>query len=239
MMTVKEVSKLTGVSVRALHYYDKIGLLTPSVTTDAGYRLYDRASLERLEQILLFRALEFSLKEIREILDRPGFDRKRALSEQRRLLTLKKEHLEALIAHTEQLEASGGYAMNFEAFDQKKLETYKAEAKQQWGDTEAYREYGQKAYTAEEESALGAGLMSIFAELGREKEKSPADAAVQALVQKLRDYITANFYTCTKPILSGLGQMYAAGGEMTENIDAAGGAGTAEFAAKAIAHYCK
>ena len=97
MRTVKEVSKLTGVSIRTLHYYDTIGLLQPTTTTEAGYRLYDDTALERLQNIMLFRELEFPLKEIKQILDSPDFDRKKALEQQIQLLTLKKEHLENLI----------------------------------------------------------------------------------------------------------------------------------------------
>ena len=93
MKTVKEVSLLTGVSVRALHHYDAIGLLKPAKVTEAGYRLYDTASLERLQQILLFRELEFPLKEIKAILESPDFDRNKALEQQISLLELKKEHL--------------------------------------------------------------------------------------------------------------------------------------------------
>ena len=241
MMTVKEVSKLTGVSVRTLHYYDEIGLLHPAVTTDAGYRMYDDTSLERLQQILLFREFEFSLRDIKKMIDSPGFDREKALSEQIRLLTLKKEHFDNLISYAQQIRSKGEYDMNFKAFNTEKIENYKAEAKKKWSDTEAYREYETKSadYTEEKEQTLAKGLMEIFKEFGQQAEKSPADVDVQRLVKKLQDYITANYYTCTKNILSGLGQMYAAGGEMTENIDAAGGKGTAEFAAKAIAEYCR
>ena len=98
MMTVNEVSKLTGVSIRTLHYYDEMGLLHPAVTTDSGYRMYDDTNLERLQDILLFRELEFPLKEIKRIIDSPDFDRKQALEQQIEMLTLKKEHLEQLIA---------------------------------------------------------------------------------------------------------------------------------------------
>ena len=98
MMTVKEVSRLTGVSIRTLHYYDQIGLLTPSDITESGYRLYDDTALERLSQILLFRELEFPLKDIRRIIDSGNFDRKEALRQQITLLTMKKERLEKLIA---------------------------------------------------------------------------------------------------------------------------------------------
>ena len=240
MMTVNEVSKLTGVSVRTLHYYDEIGLLRPAGTTEAGYRMYDSASLERLQQILLFRELEFSLKDIQKMIDSPEFDRRKALSEQIKLLILKKEHFENLISYAKQLKSEGEHEMDFNVFDKEKIESYKAEAKRKWGDTEAYREYETKSadYTEEKEQTLAKGLMEIFKEFGHQTEKSPSDAKVQGQVKKLQDYITANYYTCTKDILSGLGQMYAAGGEMTENIDAAGGKGTAEFAAAAIAVYC-
>ena len=96
MMTVNEVSKLTGVTIRALQYYDTIGLLPPTVYTEAGYRLYDDTALERLQQILLFRELEFPLKEIKKIIDAPDFDRNKALEQQIELLVMKKEHLENL-----------------------------------------------------------------------------------------------------------------------------------------------
>ena len=97
MMTVHEVSRLAGVSIRTLQYYDKIGLLHPAGYTDAGYRLYDDTELERLQHILLFRELEFPLKDIRAILDSPDFDRSKALEQQIELLKLKKEHLDNLI----------------------------------------------------------------------------------------------------------------------------------------------
>lgn len=241
MMTVKEVSKLTRVSVRTLHYYDEIGLLTPAVTTDAGYRLYDDTSLARLQQILLFRELEFSLKDIKEMIDSPGFDREKALSEQITLLTLKKEHFENLISYAQQIKSKGDYNMDFKVFDTGEIENYKAEAKRRWGDTEAYREYEKKSadYSEEKQQTLARDMMSIFKEFGQKAEKHPADPTVQKLAKKLQEFISANYYTCTKEIFSGLGQMYAAGGEMTENIDAAGGKGTAEFVAKVIAEYCR
>lgn len=240
MMTVNEVSKLTGVSVRTLHYYDEIGLLPPAVTTEAGYRLYDDTSLERLQQILLFKELEFSLKDIKKMIDSPAFDRRKALSEQIELLTLKKEHFENLISYAQQIRSKGEYDMDFKAFDNAKIETYKAEAKRRWGDTEAYREYETKSadYSEEKQHVLTRDMMNIFKEFGNLTDKSPADAGVQELVKKLQDFITANYYTCTKQILSGLGQIYAAGGEMTDNIDTAGGKGTAIFTAKAIEVFC-
>ena len=119
MMTVNQVSKLTGVSVRTLQYYDSIGLLKPSGYTEAGYRLYDDMALERLQQILLFRELEFPLKEIKIIIDAPDFDRNKALQQQIELLTMKKEHLENLIDFARGLKLTGVRKVDFKVFDTK------------------------------------------------------------------------------------------------------------------------
>lgn len=241
MLTVHEVSELTGISIRTLHYYDEIGLLKPSAVTEAGYRLYDDGNLERLQQIMLFRELDFPLRDIKKILDYAGFDRDKALCQQIDLLTLKKERIERLISLAKQIRTNGGRSnMSFEEFDREKLNAYTAEAKKTWGHTEAWQEYEKHAAgrTAEKQQSLAEGLMRYFVLFGELKEGEPSDERAQTLVKELQAYITANYYTCTDQILRGLGQMYAAGGEMTGNIDRAGGKGTAAFAAKAIAIYC-
>ena len=134
MMTVHEVSRLTGVSIRALQYYDRIGLLSPAARTDAGYRLYDESALEILQQILLFRELEFPLKDIQRILQSPSYDRDKALDQQITLLRLKKERLEQLIELARRTKQNGGRsAMDFSAFDTQKLDEYAAQAKASWG----------------------------------------------------------------------------------------------------------
>lgn len=238
MKTVKEVSKLTGISVRTLHHYDAIGLLKPARVTEAGYRLYDDQALAKLHTILLFRQLRFPLKEIREILDNPDFDPIQALPQQIELLELQRSQLDDIIAHARQIQKTGVISMNFKPFDTAKQERYAAEAKAKWGKTEAYKEFEEKtggnppADTAE-------GLMAIFAEIGAIRHLAPESAEAQALIARLQGYITEHFYTCTPQILRGLGQMYIAGDEMTHNIDAAGGPGTADFAHKAIEIYCK
>ena len=241
MKTVTEVSRVTGISVRTLHHYDAIGLLRPTAVTEAGYRLYGEEALGRLQTILLFRQLQFPLKQIKEILDSPNFDPQEALAQQIELLELQKEHLEGLIAHARQIQKTGVINMNFSAYDQRKIDEYSACAKEKWGTTDAYKEYEQKTAGQSKADARSAaeGLMDIFRELGRIRTASPASAEAQALIKKLQDYITAHYYTCTNQILRGLGQMYAAGGEMTENIDNAGGEGTAVFAKDAIDFYCK
>ena len=240
MMTVHEVSQLTGVSVRTLQHYDNIGLLHPAMRTDAGYRLYDEAELEKLQQILLFRELEFPLKEIRDIVEAPGFDKAKALDQQIELLTLKKNHLQGLIDLAKRLRKRGGQTMDFKAFDTSKMDEYAARAKAEWGTTPEYKEFEEKnrMRTSEEQTDINAQMMGLFVEFGAMKGSAPDSPEAQAQVKKLQDFISANFYQCSNEVLSGLGQMYGAGGEFTENIDAAAGKGTAAFASRAIAAYC-
>ena len=241
MMTVQKVSQLTGVSIRTLQYYDRIGLLHPTEYSDAGYRLYDDAALETLQQILLFRELEFPLKDIRKIIESPDFDRGKALEQQIELLTLKKEHIENLIDLARGIQLLGVRHLKFDAFDTKKIDEYAAQAKASWGNTPAYKEFEEKSKgrTKEQDRDISLGMMNIFAEFGAIRTTDPASEEAQALVKKLQDYITENFYTCTDEILNGLGKMYSGGGEFTKNIDNYGGEGTAEFAHQAIEIYCK
>ena len=241
MKTVKEVSRITGVSVRTLHHYDAIGLLPPVRVTEAGYRLYDESSLERLHTILLFRELQFPLKEIKAILDSPDFDPMAALEQQIGLLELQRKHLEGLISHARQILKSGVMEMNFSAFDTTEMDKYAAQAKERWGHTDAYREFEQKTagQTKQQLQSTGAKLMDIFRQFGKIRHLSPASEEAQVLTAKLQDFITGHYYTCTKQILQGLGQMYIAGDSMTENIDKAGGAGPAEFVHQAIEICCK
>ena len=239
-MTVHEVSALTGVSVRALHHYDRIGLLKPTTVTEAGYRLYDDASLERLSAILLYRELEFPLKDIRAILDSPVYDRNRALEQQIELLRMKIEHLENLVDLAKGIKMTGVRHMNFTAFDTKKIDEYARQAKASYGQSAEYREFERKSAgrTREEELRIGEGLMEILAAFGGMLGGDPAGEAAQAQVGKLQGYINEHYYACSDRILASLGRMYAGGGAMTENIDAAGGPGTAEFAWKAIEARC-
>lgn len=240
MMTVHEVSEKTGVSVRALHHYHQIGLLIPEKISQAGYRLYDDGALERLQHILLFRELKFSLKEIKGILDSPDFDRSRALDQQIALLQMKKEHLENLIDLARGIKMTGVKNLDFTAFDTKKIDEYARQAKELWGQTPQFRQFQEKAKgrTKEEERRINVEFMGILAKFGRMQRLNPAESLAQEQVKKLQDFISEHFYDCSDEILRSLGQMYAGGGSMTENIDRAGGAGTAEFAARAIEAYC-
>ena len=241
MKTVKEVSRLTGVSVRPLHHYDAIDLLKPARVTEAGYRLYDDAALGRLQTILLFRELEFPLKEIKRMLDAADFDPLAALADQIRLLQLRREHLDRLIDHAQMIQKTGVMNMDFKAYDTKKLDAYAAEAKQRWGRTDAWKESQEKAKgkSRDAQAAEAAGLLDIFRRLGAYRTGDPAAPEAQALIRELQQYICEHYYNCTNQILMGLGQMYAAGDEMNVNIDRAGGAGTGDFARRAIEVFCK
>ena len=243
-LQIKEFAELTGVSVRTLHYYDEIGLLKPSfVDEQNGYRFYNEASLERMQEILFYRELDFPLKSIAEILASPNYDKRKALAEQKRLLTLKKERLTRLIAALEQAE-KGEITMS--AFDNSKYETarqqYENEAKQRWGGTEAYKESQAKTadYSKDKWNDVLAGMNGVFAEFAACKKYSDSSDSetAQSLVKKLQDYITANFYRCTNDILAGLGQMYVCDKRFKKNIDSHG-EGTAEFVCEAIKIYCK
>ncbi|KHD45808.1 MerR family transcriptional regulator [Streptococcus hongkongensis] len=229
MRTVNEMSKLTGISVRTLHYYDAIDLLKPTRVGENGYRFYDDESLKRLQSILLYRELEFPLKKIKEIMDSPAYIRDEALLEQITFLEEKQAHLHKVIAHAKAIQ--GGNEMSeFDVYDQ--------EVKERWGDTEAFQEYQGKAGKINQEQ-VAADMQAIFAEFGNLQNEAVASPLVQVQVKKLQVYITANFYTCTKEILAGLGQLYTEDERFKANIDKMGGSGTAEFAGKAIETYCQ
>lgn len=240
MMTVKEVSEKSGVSVRTLHYYDEIGLLHPEEITSAGYRLYGKRSLMRLQEILLLRELEFPLKDIAAILDDPKIDKAAAMEGQIKLLTTKLNRLSRLISLAERIR-KGEDIMDFKAFDKSEIEKYQKEARERWGDTDAYKESQRRTglYGKEEWQAANQGITNCFVGFGAIKELSPASDEAKAQAKALQDTITANFYQCTKEILASLGRMYIADDRFRENIDRMGGEGTAEFAAKAIEEYCK
>ncbi len=238
-MQIKEFAKLTGVSVRTLHYYDEIGLLKPSfVDAQNGYRFYDENSLLRMQEILFYRELDFPLKSILEILSSPDYDKKKALAEQRKLLELKKERIERIIIA---LDGAAKGKVTMAAFDNSDYETarkqYEVEAKERWGETDAYKEHAEKTakYTKDKWQDVNDGLMVIFAKFAEciENGHTADSDDAQALVKELQNYITENYYTCTKEILAGLGQMYVADERFKTNIDKNGN-GTAEFVSKAI-----
>lgn len=236
MRTVKEVSRMTGVSVRTLHHYDAIGLLKPTAVTGAGYRLYDDAALSRLQNILLFRELQFPLKEIKAILDSPDFEPAAALEQQIRLLELQYRHIGDLIAFARALQKKGEVIMDFKPFDTSEMEQYKAEAKAKWGATSAYQEFAQKDTAGVAQSSRE--LMELLAGFGALRQLPPDAPAVQEKTAALQSFITEHYYICTGEVLHSLGQMYTEDERFRQNIDQVGGEGTAAFIRQAIEAYC-
>ncbi|HEM3683518.1 TPA: MerR family transcriptional regulator [Streptococcus suis] len=236
--TVKQVSRLTGLTVRTLHHYDQIGLLKPAFVAENGYRYYNQENLARLQEILLFRELDFPLKDIQQLLDVTEVNRQQVLRDHISLLELKRERLDRIINHARLLTEKGGEVMDFRAFDSSQLDAYKAEAKERWGQTAVYAEFEER-YDASKDRVFAQEMQAIFEVFGKMQSLEVGHPDVQAQVANLQAYITENFYTCTKEILQNLGLMYVEDERFTANIDRAGGPGTAAFVSQAIVIYCQ
>ena len=239
-MQIREFAEFTGVSVRTLHYYDEIGLLVPArVDRATGYRYYDESSLLRMQEILFYRELDFPLKRIGQILSAPDHDKTQALKEQKILLTLKKERLERLICAIDGA-VKGENVMT--AFDNSEFEKHKAEAREKWGHTDAYKQHEEKTrnYSKQTWNDLAGEMDQIMAEfaLCMKNGETPDSTEVRHLVKALQDHITAHYYNCTHQILGGLGQMYVADERFKHNIDRHAD-GTAQFICEAIEAYCR
>ena len=242
-LSISETSKITNLSIRTLRYYDEIDLIKPSKITDAGYRYYDEKSLEKLQEILFLKELDFSLKEIKEIVSNPQYNRKKAMENHKNLLIMKKKRIENLISLLENI-TNGGSSMSFKEFDmsdiQKEQKKYAGEIKERWGETEAYKESENKTskYSQDKWANLEEEADVIFKEFSVIKNESETGEKAQSLVKKWQAYITKNYYNCTKEILAGLAEMYIGDERFKNNIDKYSD-GTAEFMSKAIKEYCK
>lgn len=215
LLTVKEAADLSGVSVRTLHHYHKIGLLLPAKVTDAGYRLYGQEQLARLQQILLYKELGFPLEEVRPLLNADPSFLQDALEKQAQLLMLKRKRLDKLIRLTQKL-LKGETVMDFSAFDTKEIdrqmEQYAQEVKGRWGETLEYEDFQQRtaSYGKEDWEKVYGGMSEIFQRFAACMDKGPASPQAQALVKEWRGFISKNFYPCSDEILQNLGQMYQA-----------------------------
>lgn len=246
---IGEAAAALGVSVRTLHYYDSIGLAGPARTGTAGYRVYDDGALGRVRQVLFWRGLGFSLREIGPLLETGDApvpeDLRRLLRAHRELLLAKRNTLDGLLGRLDALlEESNMRQYNPDTLDAARAEEAKAqqladEARRRWGDTEAWRESRRRsaARTPADQAALNEGAGAIFAAFAALRGHDPADPAVQALVGRWRQFITDSWYDCTPQILAGLGQMYTADERFAASLDAFG-EGTAQLMSDAVAHYC-
>jgi len=212
-ISISEVAKLTKISVRTLHYYDEIGLLSPSIVTVAGYRYYDKLALERLQQILFYRELDFSLKEIMNLLNVSAEKKGKALQCQKELLILKRKRLNKLI-HLLDENMEGENRMDFNDFDMsdisKAKEKYAKEVKEKWGTTAAYAQSEKKTnqYSKEDWETIMRKSDAIIENFSKRIGYSPESKEVQELVVQWQNHITEYYYECTKEILMGLAVMY-------------------------------
>ena len=192
-----------------------------------------------MQEILFYRELDFSLKSISEILSSPDYDKEKALQQQKKLLILKKERLERLICA---IDSAGKGLDIMSAFNNSEFEKYKAEAKERWGKTDAYKEHAEKTkhYSKEKWNQLAEGMDGILAKFAvcMKNGEMPDSTEAQNLVKILQNHITENYYRCSNEILVGLGQMYVADERFKNNIDKHAD-GTSEFIRKAIEVYCR
>ena len=241
--SVSEMAKLSGVSVRTLYYYDEIGLLMPSeVIAKTGYRYYDETAVTILQQILFYRELDFSLKEIVKIMNASDYNKEDALQKQRELLRLKRRRLDRMIGLLN-ANLKGENRMSFEEFDMSAIEEakvkYAKEAEERWGNTDAYRQSQKKTanYKKEDWQKVMEEMDVLLQKFADMRGHSPKEPVVQELAAQWKQYITAQYYDCTDEILAGLGQMYVADERFTKNMDKFG-EGTAKLISEAIAVYC-
>jgi MerR family transcriptional regulator, thiopeptide resistance regulator len=215
--TVHKLANLAGITVRTLHHYDEIGLLKPAFSGSNGYRYYEEKELQKLQQILFFRELEFSLDQIIEIMQAPGFDKLTALKEQRKMLLLKKDRVEGLLSTLDKTIHSyeGGEQMKnddlYGGFTKQQMEEYKEEAKQRWGDTEAYKQSVERtkhwkkedyARVAEEWKTWTRNLAEL-----RDKGFTHDSPEVQEMIGQ-HYHGLRTFYEPNYEMYKGLGQLY-------------------------------
>lgn len=226
--TIGEVARLANISVRTLHYYDAVGLLVPTGRSDSGYRLYSHTDLERLQQILFYKALDFPLKDIQRIMTDSAFDRYQALLEQRDLIASKSGQLKAVLELIEKTidEMNEERTMNkeemFEVFGDFDPEKYEKEVEQRWGG-EGYKETVKRTgeYTKEdwqqfkkEGGALNLAILNLM-----DDGVAPDDDRAIAAVDKCRLLIDRWFYPCSREMHANLGKMYVTDSRFTEVYD--------------------
>lgn len=229
MHTVGDAAAIARVSVRTLHHYDEIGLLSPTQRSDAGYRLYSDADMVRLQQILLYRDLGFALDEISKIMADPSFDRLEALVTQRELVAQRMERDRALVALLDKsiLATEEGITMDaeemFEVFGEFDPAQYKDEAAERWGDTDAYREsarrtkrYGKADWQRmkAEQDAVDARMVETFS-----AGVAPTDPVAMDVAEEARLLIDRWFYPLSREMHLCLGDMYIADARFTQHYE--------------------
>ncbi len=244
-LTIKQFSKLVGVSIRTLDYYDEINLLKPDyIDNNTGYRYYGNNNYMKMQEIMFYKELDFSLKDIILILSSSTYDKKTTILKQKELLILKRNRLNNIISNIDNI--IKGEIIDMKIFDNKEYieakDKYKDEVINKWSNTNAYKEYLNKTsnYTKKTWNEISIRLNNIFKEFNNLliNKKNINDIEVLNQVKLLQDFINKTQYTCTNEILLSLGYMYINDERFKSNIDKVG-LGTAEFINKAIIEYCK
>jgi DNA-binding transcriptional MerR regulator len=244
MIKIKAFAQKMGVSIRMLRHYDQIGLLQPESVTEAGYRLYGKRSERLMEEILLFKELEFPLEQIVEIIYSPNYDRDSALKAHKELIRLKQARYKRIDRLIDSMLENKENKMSEikEALSAKEIKahqaTYAQEAEQKWGESDAYKESQKryKSYSDAELEAISKEQGQIYSDLATMMERGVEDDAVQAKVHEAREFITKYWYECSVEMFEGLGQMYIQDARFTKNIDKFG-EGLAQFLSDAIDYY--
>lgn len=238
---VKEVAELTGVSIRTLHHYDQIGLLSPEQTTEAGYRQYSSRDLETLQQILFFRELGFPLKRIGDILRNPEFDRKEAFALQHKALLEKRSRLDRMIRTLENSmkDKKGELQMTdkekFEGFDFT-ANPYEEEARRRWGNETVDRSKETLANMGPDgQKQLGESMDALFSKLAAMRHLDPGSADVQQAIREWHNLLNSTGHTYSAEAFKGLGELYVQDERFTRNMDRFGD-GFARFMADAMAY---
>jgi DNA-binding transcriptional MerR regulator len=228
--SVGQVAAFAGVTVRTLHHYDEIGLLSPSGRSHAGHRRYEDADLDRLQQILYYRELGFPLDEIAVLVSDPDADPMEHLRRQHSVLTERIERLRKMAAAVERAMEARKLGVNltpeqkFEVFGDHDPEQYAEEVEQRWGHTEAYRESQLRtaSYTKEDWLRIQAEADDINTRVAAlmDSGAEPTSEAAMDLAEEHRQHICRNFYDCTYHIHSCIAEMYVNDERFTTNIDA-------------------
>lgn len=241
LKTVNETAKLTGITIRTLHYYDEIGLLKPSNISEAGYRFYSDSDIAILQQILFLKEIGFELKQIKEIINNDNFDEKTALKQHKEILILKKKRIENLIKLVDD-KLEGNVNMSFSEFDESdiidKQEEYRKEVLERFGHTEAYKEFELKNSKSNKQfNDIDKKAREIFGKIAEHLDSPPSCDEVQQLILQWQNHITENYYTCTNEILQCLGLMYVEDERFKKYFDSIGD-NLAEYVSEAIKIYC-
>lgn len=238
MLKIKEVANLVGISVRTLHHYDEIGLLSPDEVTESGYRLYSQNNIDDLQHILFYRELDFPLKKIKEIMSSPDFDQEKALQLHRKMLTERRNQIDQMIVTIERTLRSkkGEIQMSnkekFSGFDFTGWNKHEDEARERWGDQVVD---DAAAHVKGKEKELGDQMNQIYRDLAAVRHLDPSSKEAQEAIHEWYSFLK-NIGTYSLDAFAGLGEMYVADERFTKNIDQFG-AGLSEFMRDAMKEY--